>query len=370
LQILLGVNIREDDTLLFLDEIQECPQAISALRYFKEKKPRQAVIGAGSLLDFALQSENFKMPVGRIEFLYLTPLSFAEYLENTENRPLKQALEKVELSKPIDEIVHSKAIALLKNYLFLGGMPAIIKDYIANQNFMNCQKLQTALVQTYRSDFGKYAKRSQYRYLQKVFDNVPRLIGQRIKYSLIDPEIKSRDLKNAINLLALAGVISPVYMTRASGIPLGAQINEQKIKINYLDVGLMQNACGLPALLVTEEDIAQINKGGIAEQFVGQELLAYSDRTRSGELYFWVRDKKGSMAEVDYVINIGKEILPIEVKSGSGGKLKSLRLFMKEKNAKLGIKISGEKMSYIDGILSLPFYLIEQLPRLVQSILK
>lgn len=369
LQLLLGAQIKEDNTLLFLDEIQECPQAIMSLRYFKEKMPKLSVIAAGSLLEFAMRSPDFKMPVGRVQFLYLEPLSFSEYLDATGNQNLEKFLSDVKLTDSIDDVIHKKLLELLRIYIIVGGMPAVLNEYLSSKDLMSCQRIQTALLQTYRSDFGKYAKISQHKYLQKVFDTAPRMVGQRIKYSNIDPDTRSRDLKNALNLLALAGIVKPIYSTKASGLPLGAQINEQRFKINFLDVGLMQNSCGLQGRLSTAEDFMQINAGAVAEQFVGQELVAYSDRHLQASLYFWAREKKGSMAEVDYVINIGSEIFPVEVKSGKEGKLKSLRMFIEEKKTKLGIRFSQDKLSYYDKILSIPLYMVEQMPRLVESLL-
>ena len=368
LQLLLGVQIKEDNTLLFLDEIQECPQAIMSLRYFKEKMPKLPVIAAGSLLEFAMRSPDFKMPVGRVHFLYLEPLSFSEYLDAAGSQNLRQFLSEVKLADSIDDVIHKRLLELLRTYIIVGGMPAALNEYILSKDLMNCQRVQTGLLQTYRSDFGKYAKISQHKYLQKVFDSAPRLVGQRIKYSSIDADTRSRDLKNALNLLVLAGIIKPIYLTKASGLPLGAQINEQKFKLNFLDVGLMQNSCGLQGRLSVEEDFMQINAGAVAEQFVGQELAAYSDKHQQASLYFWVREKKGSMAEVDYVINIGSNIFPIEVKSGKEGRLKSLRMFIEEKKSRLGIRFSQDKLSYYDKILSIPLYMVEQLPRLAESL--
>ena len=368
LQLILGVQIKEDNTLLFLDEIQECPQAIMALRYFKEKMPKLSIIAAGSLLEFVMRSPDFKMPVGRIQFLYLEPMSFSEYLDAAGNQNLREFISDVKLTDSIDDVIHKKLLELLRIYIIVGGMPAALTEYLSSKDLMNCQRIQTALLQTYRSDFGKYAKISQHKYLQKVFDTAPRMAGQRIKYSNIDPDTRSRDLKNALNLLTLAGIVRPIYLTKASGLPLGAQINEQRFKINFLDVGLMQNSCGLQGRLSIEEDFMQINAGSVAEQFVGQELTAYSDRHQQVGLYFWAREKRGSMAEVDYVINIGSDIFPVEVKSGKEGRLKSLRMFIEEKKSRLGIRFSQDKLSYYDKILSIPLYMVEQLPRLAESL--
>ena len=368
LQLLLGVQIKEDDTLLFLDEIQECPQAIMSLRYFKEKMPKLAVIAAGSLLEFVMRSPDFKMPVGRVQFLYLEPMSFSEYLDAAGNQNLRKFLSDVKLKDSIDDVIHKKLLELLRIYIIVGGMPAVLTEYLSSKDLMNCQRIQTALLQTYRSDFGKYAKISQHKYLQKVFDAAPRMAGQRIKYSNIDPDTRSRDLKNALSLLTLAGIVRPIYLTKALGLPLGAQINEQRFKLNFLDIGLMQNSCGLQGRLSIEEDFLQINAGSVAEQFVGQELAAYSDRHQQVGLYFWAREKRGSMAEVDYVINIGSDIFPVEGKSGKEGRLKSLRMFIEEKKSRLGIRFSQDKLSYYDKILSIPLYMIEQMPRLVESL--
>ncbi|MEW6089228.1 MAG: AAA family ATPase [bacterium] len=370
LQLIMGVNIEEENTLLFLDEIQECPDAIMALRYFKEKKERIAVIGAGSLVEFALKSPGFRMPVGRVQFLYLEPLSFGEFLSVSGNQPLRDYLGGIKLDGNFDEAVHRKLLELLRLYLISGGMPAVVKDYIENKDLLNCQRIQNSLLQTYRNDFGKYAKLSENKYLQKIFDTAPRLVGSRIKYSNIDPESRSADLKKALNLLILAGIIKPVYATSASGILLGAQIKESKFKINFLDVGLMQNVSGLQAELAVAKDLMQINSGAVAEQFIGQELTAYLDRYINYQLFFWARDKKRSLAEVDYVINIGSTILPVEVKAGKTGTLRSLKVFLEEKKSPFGVRFSQDQPSYYDKVLTLPLYMAEQLPRLANFLLK
>lgn len=366
IQLMLGTQIKEEETLLFLDEIQECPEAIMSMRYFKEKKPRLHVIGAGSLLEFALQASNFKMPVGRIQFLYLEPLSFSEFLAASGNEQLQQHLTTIDINNPPDKIIHDKLLELIRLYLILGGMPAVLKEYFLNKDLSVCQNIQTGLLQTYRSDFGKYARLSQHQYLQKIFDASPRLVGQRIKYANIDPEIKSRELKNALALLILAGVIKPIYLSKASGLPLGAQTDEKKFKLLFLDIGLMQNSCGLQSQLSLETDLMQINSGAVAEQFVGQELCAYANQYQPSSLFFWARDKKSSSAEIDYITSHGVKILPIEVKAGKSGRLKSLKIFMAEKNALLGIRISQDPLSYYDNILSVPLYLIAELPRLIE----
>lgn len=367
LQLLTGEPIDAERTLLFLDEIQECPNAIMALRYFKEKYNRLAVIGAGSLMEFALNSPDFKMPVGRIQFVYLEPLSFGEFLTASGNQFLRQYLGEIQLNGGWDDAIHQKLLELMRTYLIVGGMPSSVKEYLETNDFLGCQRIQNSLIQAYRSDFGKYAKAAELKYLQKVFDEAPRIVGSRVKYSNIDPLSKSRDIKQALNLLKLAGILCPVYATAASGLPLGAQINDAKFKLNFLDVGLMQNACGLQAELALSKDFFQINSGALMEQFIGQELRAYFDSYLKRELFFWARDKRNSSAEVDFVVAVGSQVLPIEVKAGKTGTLKSLKLFIEERKSPFGIRFSQEKLSFHDKILTLPLYMAEQMKRLVRE---
>jgi predicted AAA+ superfamily ATPase len=203
--------------------------------------------------------------------------------------------------------------------------------------------------------------------LQKVFDEAPRLIGNRIKYSNVDPHSKSRDIKQALNLLTLAGIVCPVYATAASGFPLGAQANEMKFKLNFLDVGLMQNACGLQAELAVTDNFFLINAGAVTEQLIGQELKAYSDSYLKSSLFFWARDKKSSSAEVDYVVAVDSLILPVEVKAGKTGTLKSLKLFIEEKKSSFGVRFSQANLSLHDKVLTLPLYMAEQMNRLARE---
>ena len=366
IQILLNVEITKD-SLLFLDEIQECPQAIMSLRYFKEKLPEQAVICAGSLLEFAMNNENFSMPVGRVSFIYVQPLSFGEFLTAVGQDKLRQHLKTISLNNPLEEMFHKKLIEFLKIYLVTGGMPAVVQKYIDTKNINSALNIQNYLLTTYRNDFGKYAKTSKRQYLEKVMNFVPRFIGQRVKYSTIDPEIRSEYLKEAIYLLSLAGIIKQNFQTTASGLPLQSEINDNKFKLNFLDVGLMQNTAGLSAEIINN-DIMQINNGAVAEQFVGQELLAHSNPNRENNLYFWGREKKGSMAEIDFVTTYNADIIPVEVKSGTTGTLKSLKLFMQEKKPKIALRFWQKELSFYDGILSIPLYMIEETERLLKSL--
>lgn len=368
IELLSGQTIQVEKTLLFIDEIQECSRAILALRYFKEQMPQLHIIGAGSLLEFALNDSEFRMPVGRIQFLHMRPVSFAEYLDASGNAHLRKHLNTIQLQDHIDEVIHNKLLALVKEYIALGGMPAVISEYFETKSLLRCQEIQTAILSTFRNDFGKYAPHTQHGHLQMMFTKAPGLIAQWFKYSKVERDIPARTLKNALLKLCNAGLIILVHATSAAGLPFITHMNEKKFKLLFLDIGLVKRACNLDLKLLFQEDLSLINEGALAEQFVGQELLAYTGQEEMNNLFFWIREQKNSSAEVDYLIAMDSHILPIEVKAGAIGTLRSLRLLLEEKKMPFGVRISELPLSYIDRILSIPFYLIEQLPRLTRQL--
>jgi predicted AAA+ superfamily ATPase len=368
LSLLSSVSIDPGRTLLFLDEIQLCPQAILALRYFKEQMPSLHIIGAGSLLEFTLDDPSFRMPVGRVQSLFMKPLSFYEFLDALGKETLRKHLEEVSLERPPSEIIHQQLLSLVRDYFNIGGMPAVVSEYAAGRDLSECQNIQTNLLTTYRNDFGKYAKITQHKYLQLMFERAPGLIAQWFKYSKIDPDIPSRDLKNALDKLKDAGLIYQIFATQASQLPLIASSNLKKFKLLFLDVGLVKRASRIDLETLFDEDIMLINQGALVEQFVGQELIAYSNPDEAPQLFFWIREEKTSSAEVDFITNVGAKIIPVEVKAGSTGRLKSLKIVMSEKKWPLGIRVSQTPLSYENNILSLPLYMIGELARFAGSV--
>lgn len=368
LEVAFDTRITPGDTLLFFDEIQNCPNAITALRYFKEKLPTLHVIAAGSLLEFVLHEEKFSFPVGRVQFLYLNPLSFYEYLVSYKNESLLEMLENVTLQRPLDPFVHQQLLIRLREYFLLGGMPSVIRSFLESRSFLDCQTILTGLLETYRSDFSKYATSAQYKYLQIFFEKAPGLICKNFKYSHIESDYRSQDLKKSLEQLSWAGLLHQVIVTSAAGIPLQVHAKENKFKLLFLDGGLVNCANKLDMQSAWDKELIQINSGLLAEQFVGQELLAYENPYMKSQLYYWDREKKDSMAEVDYVTQFGSQILPIEVKAGTTGSLKSMAQFLLEKSAPFGIRISQHPLSFHERILSIPFYLISQLPRLIKLV--
>lgn len=372
-----SVPIVPEKTLLFLDEIQNCPNAIMALRYFKEQMPKLHVIGAGSLLEFALNDEEFRMPVGRIQYLYMYPLSFNEFLLAQEKTSLISHIQEANLQNPPSEVAHRELLKLLREYFLLGGMPAVVDSYTKYNDLTICQNLQAALLATYKNDFGKYAKYTQHKYLTTVFSKAANLLGKQVKYSHIDPDTLSRDIKIAINLLQKAGLLYKVCASSCSGLPLNGLINEKIFKLLFLDIGLVNRAGKINLSGLLNEDLTLVNQGALAEQFVGQELLALQNPYEEAEVCFWSRDKQGSQAEVDYVINLNGAIVPIEVKAGKTGTLRSLKQFLLEQNKlvynhrsymPIGIRISQQPLSFYGNILSLPLYMISEMPRIFNNL--
>ena len=371
LSIFTRAIIRPGRTLLFLDEIQECPRAITSLRYFYEKMPELHVIGAGSLIEFALRSKDFRMPVGRIQSVFMFPLSFNEFLIATGEEQLSEYLNTVNPETGLDSVFKGRLENMVRSFFLVGGMPAPVSAFVDNVSMEEIRRLQQGLIRTYAADFAKYASTAKHKYLRQVYDSGPRMVGQRYKYSHVNPNIESKFLKNALYLLCEARCMTRICHSSGAGLPLAASVNEKKFKVAFLDVGLMQNALGIQASIAFDMPVMQINAGSIAEQFVAQELLAFSDPYAEPGLFFWAREARGSSAEVDYLIGFEGMVFPVEVKAGTTGSLKSMKLFLKKyPDTPFGIRYSMHELSFHESILSIPLYMINKTEHLIQNLLK
>lgn len=366
LSLSTGQKIRANETLLFLDEIQECPNAILALRYFKEKMPEQHVIAAGSLLEFTLNKAEFRLPVGRVQSLYLKPCTFNEYLIASQREDLVAYLETVTLSSGIDAAIHETLLDKVREYMVLGGMPEVIDHYLQHRDFRQAQIIQASLLEYYQKDFGKYNS-VKTEYLQSLFDKIPGLVAQRFKYVDVDPDVQARELKPALQALIDAGLIYRVYHSAGRELPFSTTQQEKKFKLLFVDVGLVNFSCGLEAKILLDKEIMLLNRGALAEQFVGQELLAYQEVFAKSQIYYWEREKRGSSAEVDYLISVDHRIFPLEVKAGRTGRLKSLQIFLNENVSQMGVRISQREFALDGRVLSVPLYLISQLKRIIAT---
>jgi uncharacterized protein len=362
LSLITHQHIIPGQTLLFLDEIQAVPQALLALRYFYELMPELHVIAAGSLLDFAI--EKVGIPVGRVQSLYMYPLSFMEFLAATGNTLIIEEILSRTVEKPMSDAVHNKLIMLLGEYLALGGMPEVIAYWQEEKDALRSAKVHQTLLNTYRQDFGKYARKLQIKYVELMFDQVPVQLGRKFKYSSIEGDYRKRELSPALDLLVTAGIVHKVFYSSGQGIPLGAQVDPQDYKAIFLDVGLTQAILDLDiAAWFLQPSVEFINKGALAEAFVGQELLAYSDPIKRDNLYYWHRETRASQAEIDYLIQQEqRQVIPVEVKSGMGSTLKSLHLFLEtHASCPYGIRLSTQNYSRYEKIYSYPLYALAQL---------
>ena len=355
--LLSGKKIVAGKTLLFLDEIQQSKEALLSLRYFKEKMPELHVVAAGSLLEFAFS--DFSFPVGRIEFMHLFPMNFQEYLLAKNRQDLVTAIAEADVKRPLSAAVHDRLIEEVSAYWLVGGLPDVLKTYIESSDLAQCQNQLQMLAATYREDFHKYASKTNIEYLRSLFQNIPRFLGQKFKYSKVDEGVRSRELSAALNLLCMAGLAYKVHHSSANGLPLDAQTNLKKFKVFFIDIGLCQRVLGLSlAEQFMKRKALLANQGGLAEQFVAQELLSYTPSNQNPALYYWQREHASATAEVDLITEHQSHVLPIEIKSQRGTGLKSMRLFLEEKalHVPRGLKISSLPFSKLDKIEHWPFY--------------
>ena len=356
LAIITQTEIIEGRTLVFLDEIQASLPAISKLRYFYEKKPNLHVIAAGSLLEFAL-SELPSFGVGRVRSLFMHPLSFIEFLGAVNEKPLVSMIQQSNSTKPINPIFHEKLKIYFKKFLIIGGMPQAVQTYVAKGDLLEVQRILDDLIIAIQADFVKYKKQIPPANIKSVFECIVKQVGNKFKYSNDFTPLTNLVIKQVADLLEMAGLVYRVTHSSSNGIPLGAEANSKKIKLLIFDTGIYQRILGLDvASLLLKDDIEVINKGNIAELFVGLELLKSNDAYEKTALYYWHREAKNSRAEVDYVIQIQDIIVPVEVKAGTKGAMQSMYLFMDEKISRYGVRLSLENFAEYDKVKVLPLY--------------
>ena len=381
LELKFNKPIDIDNTLLFLDEIQAAPEVFAKLRYFYEDLPGLHIIAAGSLLEFILEDHTFSMPVGRIEYLHLGPMTFEEFLTANGKTLLVDFIQNYSVSETLPDSVHSDLVSLFKIYLMIGGMPEAVQAYVETKSFHESEIVKASILGTYEDDFNKYSSRVNHIRILNVFKKLPRMVGEKFKYVNIDRDERAQSISKALHMLEMAKITYRVKHSACNGVPLGSQVNEKKFKVIFLDVGLMAGACGMSMLDIENvDDLMVVNSGSLCEQFVGQHLLYFDEYYKKPDLFYWVREAKSSSAEVDYIISSGSKIIPVEVKAGKTGRLKSLHQFIKEKRVDSAVRISLAKPSvFLDSntlpggefvryrLFSIPFYLIGQIRRLLRE---
>lgn len=346
--IYINVPIEEGKTLLFLDEIQECPEAIMALRFFKEDYPGLHVIAAGSLLEFTLQ-ELPTFGVGRIHTLFMYPMTFDEFLNANNENGLISMKKQADSQHPLDAAFHEKLIEYFRIYLLVGGMPEAVLAWIKTHNFNQCSHIQEDIILTYEDDFSKYKKRVSPDLLRTTLHGICHQPGEKITFKQISADYRSSQIREAVRLLTLAGLVIPVIATSGNGIPLDAEANEKNMKILLLDSGLLLSVLQLEGnlaqhlveLIMTGSPQDLVNKGGLVEMVAGLELLRNKPCVQRQKMFYW--EKSGnSIAEIDYLDTFHLKVTPIEIKSGTQGGMKSLWQFMREKRLTEAIRCSFE----------------------------
>ncbi|RLB74128.1 MAG: AAA family ATPase [Deltaproteobacteria bacterium] len=373
LQIDSDIDITPGKTLLFFDEIQAAPEIVPLLRYFYEERPDIHIICAGSLLEFLLAEHVFSMPVGRIEYLHFGPMDFEEFLWAQEQDRLVKFLSTFSLADSIPESIHQNLLYYVKLFWAIGGMPAAVKRFCDSGELAEALREHEIILQTYEDDFGKYRKRIYPQRLRKVFHRLPALVGGKLKYVNIDPGERSRELADSLHLLELARIFYRVRHSAGNGIPLAAEAKEKDFKPLFLDAGLVSTSLGLNLVkLEIADDLLMINNGAMAEQFIGQHLLYDRPAYEKPQLFYWNREKRGSSAEVDYLIAYESQVVPVEVKAGATGSLKSLQVFIAEKKVPVALRFNTMQPSCLRQktaeLITLPLYLVGQTKRLLAEI--
>lgn len=377
LEVMLGRRIILEKTLLFLDEIQAFPAMLAKLRWFKEMMPALAVIVAGSLLEFVLDEHEFSMPVGRISYLHLEPLSFEEFL--AARNPIMCDFLNTYRWEAIPMAIHEQCLGYLREYTLVGGLPAAVSAWLDEKSLVAVNQVHHDILMTYRDDFARYKGRFDMALFDTVFSSIPKSVGRKIVYHHISRDHQTPTIKKIIHLIAKARVLHIVKATAGNGIPLAAEASDKFNKLICLDVGLMTAGLGVRLEdLKSFDEISFINKGAIAEQLVGQSLRTIEPIYVEPDLYYWHRMESASNAEVDYLIQYKTGILPIEVKAGTKGAMQSLHLFMGLKKLPTAVRLSTEVPSKISintktslgdtaqyELFCLPIYMVEQLKRLV-----
>ncbi|MDE6791599.1 MAG: AAA family ATPase [Muribaculaceae bacterium] len=385
LSAIKGLVITPGDTLLFFDEIQACPEAIMSLRFFKEDMPLLHVVGAGSLLEFAL-AELPTYGVGRIHSLFMYPMTFDEFLVAEGQSLLLEMRNKGMEEMRLSEAVHDRVIDYFRSYLMVGGMPEVVKKWVEQHNYSICQQIQEDILLGYQDDFPKYRKRVDPGALRIVLRSVALQTGSKFTYSEVGGGFSSSEIKKALELLILAGICIPVIRCAGNGVPLGAQAEYNDRKILMLDNGLMLRLLGMENMdvttaitsILTSTPEELVNRGPLAEMIAGLELLRYSTPNIRHEIFYWQREARNAQAEIDYLTSHANTVYPIEVKSGTRGGMKSLWIFMREKHLTEGIRMSLENFGtfeYIDekaeGVIRIvsicPLYAVSQLPILLNK---
>lgn len=377
LSLALSVDINPDRCLLFLDEIQAAGEVLAKLRWFYEELPRLPVAAAGSLLEFSLADHAFSMPVGRIAFQHIEPMGFAEYLRAHGQERLLSAIQAWRPGRELSAAAHEETTSWFSRYAMVGGMPAVVAADVAGREPRQLREAQKELLAAYRADFAKYAGRMDRDILDAVLNAVAASLGRKFVHAHVGEGVKQHQAKRALDLLTMARLVHQVRHTAAHGLPLGAEVKGTFRKAVAADIGIVHALLGTPAAQAfpSWESLAPSLRGQLADQLAAQQLRLTDSGAGDGpELYYWQREA-GRPGEIDYIMPFHGSIIPIELKAGAAGSMKSLHQFMFERGLGLAVRADSNPPSVMEldlkttqghavryRLVGVPLYMLWNLP--------
>jgi predicted AAA+ superfamily ATPase len=385
LSLALNREITPDRSILFLDEIQAAGEVLGKLRWFYEELPELPVVAAGSLLEFTLADHTFSMPVGRITYRHIEPLSFPEFLGAHGQDRLRGVLTPWRVGGELSPAAHEAATDWFHRYSMVGGMPAVVAADAGGRDPGECREMQHELMATYRADFAKYSGRMDRDILDAVLNTVAASVGSKFVYARVGEGVKQHQARRGLELLAAARLCHLVRHSAANGIPLGAEASNKFRKAVLLDAGLLHGLLGTPAAgsFPSHDSLASTVRGRLADQMAAQQLRLRDTGPGDGpELYYWQREGNRS-AEIDYVIQAHGHVVPVELKSGAAGAMKSLHQFMYGKHLGLAVRCDANPPGIMDvdlkttcgdpvryRMVSLPAYLLWNIDEILEGLLQ
>ena len=377
IQLKFNKKIITGTTLIFIDEIQNSGIAMNQLRYFYEEMPDLHVAAAGSLLEVKMKSEGFSFPVGRVEYCYMYPVTFEEYLSAMGETESLNYINSVKPEKKIPVEIHNTLMKKYQEYLLVGGMPEAVARYAETKSLIDVDPVYESILTGFKDDVLKYASIAKAKYIQYLIEHASKYIGLSIKYENFGGSgFRSREMSEAFDVLEKAMIISRVYASASGQLPIVNNLKKSP-KLLYLDTGLVNYQAGLRTEIMNIQDINAVYHGQLSEQITGQTFLSQTIR-KNVNLSYWYRERKGSISEVDYLISSHNALIPVEVKSGKTGTLRSLHNFIDENRSNFAIRIySGvigiEKIRTPNkkqfALFSIPFYLQHRIEWLLDGVL-
>jgi predicted AAA+ superfamily ATPase len=376
IQLKFNKKITPGSTLIFIDEVQNSAIAMNQLRYFYEEVQDLHVVAAGSLLEVKMKSEGFSFPVGRVEYCYLHPATFDEFLAAQSETEAQNYIASVKPDTVIPEEIHKIMMKKFHGYLVVGGMPEAVARYAETRSFIDVDPVYESILTGLRDDASKYASAAKTKYIQHIIEHASKYVGLLIKYEKFgESNFRSREMSEAFDVLEKAMLISRVFASSSKQMPLMSNLKKSP-KLLHLDIGLVNYQTGMRSEIAMMDDINAVYHGQVGEQIVGQTLLALNT-SKNANLHYWFREQKGATSEVDYLIVINDRLIPVEVKSGKNGTLRSLHNFMDESRSDFALRIySGnmrtERITTLNKkkftLFSVPFYLLFRIQELWDEI--